>query len=571
MEIDHALLMQTFSAEAEEQLAAMEQGLCGIEQRPDDGELLASVFRAAHTFKGNAGTVGLHALAAHADAIEDALDAMRTGRLAVDARLVSALLAAVDALRAELAATGDEGAGDEGASKAHDAAFAAVQRLVKPTGERLPVAQPAESAGGLAARASASAPAHGNTLRIDAAKLDRMLSLSGELSIARGRLRTHLLGAGPGALEQALESHVEADRLYRELQDEIMRARLVPLGPIFRQYQRVVRDLALEHGKRAELMIEGEDVEIDTTVAEHVRGPIMHMLRNALDHGIESPERRNAVGKDAVGRITLVARRDASHIAIELRDDGAGFSRSKIAARAGLALEDAHALEDAELLERVFEPGFSTAELRSALSGRGVGMDVVRRNIEALRGTVAITSEEGVGSTVVLRLPLTLAIIDGFFVDVAGDTYVIPLEAVTECQELLPETVRHADGSGVVSFRGQPLPYLRLRELFGLEHAAPGREHIAVVKIGERQAGIAVDALLGQDQAVIKPLGPLFRDVPAVAGSTIGGDGRVALILDVAALLDLAEARAQQRSPLSPARSSRDATRPRERADREHA
>ena len=564
MEFDHALLMQTFAAEAEEQLAALEQGLCGIEQRPEDRELLAEVFRAAHTLKGNAGTVGLHALAARADTIEDALDALRTSRVSASPALVSALLRAVDALRQNLTAAV---AGDEATDAAHDALFAAVGALLVPGGAGSAVLAPAanEHAGAFAARGAAAEPAAASSLRIDAAKLDRMLSLSGELSIARVRLRTHLQDAGPDALNQALEAHLEADRLYRELQDEIMRARLVPLGPIFRQYQRVLRDLALEHGKRAELLIEGEDVEIDTTVGEHVRGPIMHMLRNALDHGIESPEQRRASGKDPVGRITLAARRDASHIVIELRDDGAGFCRAKIAARAGLS-NDA-ALDDAALLAHVFAPGFSTAEVRTGLSGRGVGMDVVRRNIEALRGVVSIASEEGRGSRVTLRLPLTLAIIDGFFVDAGGETYVIPLEAVTECQELAPETVRHKGGCGVVDFRGAPLPYLRLRDLFELDAAAPEREHIAVVRSGDRQAGIAVDALLGQDQAVIKPLGPLFRNVPAVAGSTISGNGRVALILDVAALLDLAEARTSP-SPAQNTRSFRDATGSR---DREHA
>jgi two-component system chemotaxis sensor kinase CheA len=202
-------------------------------------------------------------------------------------------------------------------------------------------------------------------------------------------------------------------------------------------------------------------------------------------------------------------------------------------------------LTDDDLLGLVFEPGFSTAEAVTDLSGRGVGMDVVRRNIEALRGTVAISSEEGVGSTVSLRLPLTLAIIEGFFVEVGSETFVIPLEAVTECQELGREAVPHADGCGVFNFRGKPLPYLRLRDLFPFGQAIPEREHVVVVRSGERQVGIAVDALLGHDQAVIKPLGRLFRDVPAVAGSTISGNGRVALILDVPALLTLAQARRQ--------------------------
>lgn len=506
MELDHALLMQTFFAEAEEQLTAMEEGMVGIEHRPDEPELLDKVFRAAHTLKGNAAVVGLNAIAEHANHVEDVLDALRNGKRTVSAELVTSVLSSLDAMRSALTIA-------------------------------------------MASEVSATQVELGQdrttTLRIDAGKLDRMLSLSGEISISRGRLRTQLLAAG-AAGAQALESHVEAERLYRELQDEIMRARLVPLGPIFRQYQRVVRDLAIEHGKRAELLIEGEDVEIDTTLGEQIRGPIMHMLRNALDHGIEAPERREALGKDVIGRITLTARREASHIVIAVSDDGAGFSRKRIAERASLATDGANGLSDDDLLEHVFEPGFSTAVEVTSLSGRGVGMDVVKRNIEALRGSVSIASIEGAGSTITLRLPLTLAIIEGFFVEVGTETFVIPLEAVTECQTLAFEELPHADGCGVLNFRGKPLPFVRLRDLFELGAARDGgHEHIAIVRCGERHAGIAVDALLGQDQAVIKPLGRLFRDVPGVAGSTIGGDGRVALILDVPALVALAQDRSQ--------------------------
>ena len=508
MEIDRALLMRTFVAEAEEQLVSMEQGLVAIELDPTDAEVLAAIFRAAHTLKGNAAVVGLQLLAQRTDAVEETLAALREGSQAVTPELISTLFGAVDELRQEL--------------------------------RRSLSLEDGQSAG-LLSSSSGSGGASG-TLRIDATKLDRMLSLSGEISIARGRLRTQLQVAGKDALEHALDAHLEADRLYRELQDEIMRARLVPLGPIFRQYQRVVRDLALEHGKRAELVIEGEGVEIDTTVGEQVRGPLMHMLRNALDHGIEQPAVRRALGKSPTGRITLGARRDASHIVIELRDDGAGFSRRRIAARAGLPVGSEPGLADGELLRLVLQPGFSTKETASDLSGRGVGMDVVRKNIEALRGSVAIESEEGAGSRITLRLPLTLAIIDGFYVEVAGETYVIPLETLTECQELDTSTVRHEDGCGVLNFRGEALPYLRLRELFELG-GAPGREHVAIVRSGDRHAGIAVDTLLGQDQAVIKPLSSVFRHLPAVAGSTITGSGRVALILDVAELLRLAETR----------------------------
>jgi two-component system chemotaxis sensor kinase CheA len=511
MELDHALLMQTFFAEAEEQLTAMEEGMVGIEHRPDDQELLAQVFRAAHTLKGNSAVVGLNAIAEHANHVEDALESLRNGEKSVTAELVTSVLHALDAIRLALnTALASESSEQQG----------------ELTQDR------------------------GTSLRIDSGKLDRMLSLSGEISIARGRLRTQLLAAGVAGT-QALESHVEAERLYRELQDEIMRARLVPLGPIFRQYQRVVRDLAIEHGKRAELAIEGEDVEIDTTLGEHIRGPIMHMLRNAIDHGIEAPERREALGKNPVGRITLSATREASHIVVTIVDDGAGFSRSRIAKRAELSFDNARTLSDDALFEHVFEPGFSTAAEVTSLSGRGVGMDVVKRNIEALRGSVAIASTESAGSSITLRLPLTLAIIEGFFVEVGTEQFVIPLENVTECQTLGFEERAHADGLGVLSFRGKPLPFLRLRDLFSLGTAHESdREHVAIVRCGEHHAGIAVDALLGQDQAVIKPLGRVFRGVPGVAGSTIGGNGRVALILDVPALVALAQSQSDRHKEL---------------------
>jgi len=510
MELDRALLMKTFFAEAQEQLTAMEEGIVGLEHRPDDPDLLATVFRAAHTLKGNAAIVDLTEIASRANQIEDALDALRTGARELDAGLVTSILGLLDELRTELSESLEGGDSD-------------------------PVLDAPDS--------------RGATLRIDASKLDRMLSLSGEISIARGRLRTHLQALGHAA-DSAMACHLEAERLYRELQDEIMRARLVPLGPIFRQYQRVVRDLALEHGKRVELSIEGEDVEIDTALGEQIRGPLMHMLRNALDHGIEPPERRQACGKKPVGSIMLSARRDASHIVITVRDDGAGFSRARIAARAHIA-DAGRSLTDDELFRLALEPGFSTAEAVTSLSGRGVGMDVVKRNVEALRGSITISSTEGEGATIGLRLPLTLAIIEGFFVEVGDETFVIPLDAVMECQTLSREETARCGGTGLVSYRDKPLPYVRLRELLHLSEngARPrAREHVAIVRSSDRVAGIAVDTLLGQDQAVIKPLGHMFRDAPGIAGSTIGGDGRVALILDVAALLDLAEVNTRQLS-----------------------
>jgi two-component system chemotaxis sensor kinase CheA len=339
--------------------------------------------------------------------------------------------------------------------------------------------------------------------------------------------------------EEVLEAHLETDPLYLELQELVMKARMVPVGPTFRQYVRTVRDMAAATGKSVRLLIQGEDVEVDTRVIEHLRDPLTHMIRNAVDHGIEPAHVRQARGKDPCGRVTLRAYHEAGSIVIQVADDGAGLDRERIVERAksqGIVSEP-EKLTDAEVYQFVFEPGFSTAETVTDLSGRGVGMDVVRRNVEALRGSIAIDSHPSEGSTITIRLPLTLAIIEGFGVGVGNETYVIPLEAVLECLELPAEEKPQGNGRGVINLRGKALPYLRLRNLFALDGETPHRENVVVVQHGSGQAGIAVDVLYGASQTVIKPLGELFQGLPGIAGSTILGNGRVALILDVPGLL----------------------------------
>jgi two-component system chemotaxis sensor kinase CheA len=379
---------------------------------------------------------------------------------------------------------------------------------------------------------------NGRSLRVDVLKLDRMLDLSGEIAIARGRLG-ELLERGQATHAELLEEHRETDRLYLDLQELIMKARMVPIGPSFHQHLRTVRDIATSHGKQARLVVEGEDVEVDTAVVEYVRDPLTHMVRNALDHGIESPEARRAAGKDPVGRLVLRAFHEAGSMVIQVVDDGAGLDRARIAKKAvamGLA-PDAARLSDEDLARIVFEPGFSTADRITELSGRGVGMDVVRRNVEALRGSVAIESEAGRGTTVTIRVPLTLAIIQGFKIGVGDEAYILPLDAVVECLELPASETASPFAHGVVNLRDKPLPYLRLRDHFGLEGQRPARENVVVVQHGTQAAGIVVDELHGESSTVIKPLGSMFKAIPGVAGSSILGNGRVALILDVAGIL----------------------------------
>lgn len=541
-------LFQTYLAEAEEQLDQMEESLVALEAQPEDLATIEAIFRVAHTLKGNASSLGFPRVNEFAHAIEDVLQHLRDRTLLVTGELVSLLLQAVDALRRMVP---DAVAGVE---ETHTAYATLLQRLLRKGAsatEREEVSE--QAATGQRRRPVGQGPADSTigvnrtkTLRVDVEKLNRMLNLSGEIAIARGRL-TEMLAKGAGRTE-VQEARQALDVLFLNLQEEILKARMVPIGPVFRQFIRTVRDVARAHGKNARLVIEGEDVEVDTTVVEHLKDPLTHMIRNAVGHGIEPPDVRRAGGKDPCGQVTLRAYHDAGNIHIQVADDGAGLNRKRIVERArsqGIVMEPER-LTDAEVYRLVFEPGFSTVETVTELSGRGVGMDVVQRNIQALRGSVTIDSQEGKGTTITIRLPLTLAIIEGFCVGAGGETYVIPLDAVVECLGLPEEEQSGIDGCGVINLRGQALPYLRLRHLFGLGETVSPREDIVVVQHGGRQAGLAVDSLYGETQVVIKPIGRLFRGLPGVAGSTILGSGRVALILDVPSLLREVEVREAQ-------------------------
>jgi len=376
------------------------------------------------------------------------------------------------------------------------------------------------------------------TLRVDIEKLDRLLNLAGEITIARGRVAQMLEATEEISLEEVRDAHSFADALHFELQETILKARMVPVGPLFHQYNRTVRDLAKSLGKMAQLQIEGEDIEVDTSVVEHLKDPLLHMVRNALDHGIEPPAVRKRKGKPQAGTITVRATRDGGNIVIDVSDDGAGLDRQKIsdaAQKKGL-IAGGEKLSDHDVYQLIFESGLSTASQVSDMSGRGVGMDVVRRNIQALRGSVQITSDPGAGARVRIRLPLTLAIIEGFGVGVGDETYVIPVDQVVECIELPPEENDAARKEGVLQLRDEPLPFLHLKDLFGLPGDRNGRQSVVVVQHESSRAGLAVNALYGATQTVIKPLPTIFKDVRGVSGSAILGNGRVALILDVPTL-----------------------------------
>lgn len=529
MELDQARLRRVFLAESEEGLASMEELLVALEHAADASERVAAIFRVVHTLKGNAAALGLERLAEYVHQIEDVLVLLRDGRAVVSAAQVTLLLQCVDSLRGMLRSVelGRE-------LKLRETDRALVARLVALVHGDCLESEPLVEAA-TPGPADVGAARARRTLRVDMEKLDAMLDLTGEITVARSRLM-QVLRTG-GARRDVEACAEELERLLVEMQEQVMQLRLVPLGPVFRQQQRVVRDVAAAQSKIAQLRIEGGEVEVDASVVEHLRDPLTHMVRNATDHGIERPAVRRARDKPLCGTVTIRARHERGTVVVEVADDGAGIDRDRVAARARERGLLADGDGGGDLLRLLTLPGFSTAEQVTEVSGRGVGLDVVRRNVEALRGELSLESRPGAGTAMRARLPLTLAIIQGFAVSVAGERYVLPLDAVAECLRMPSDATRDGRGGGVLDVRGEALPFVRLRDWLALGGTPPTQQHVVVVRDGAGAAGLVVDALHGETQAVLKPLGRLFQRAPGVAGSTILGDGRVALILDVSAIL----------------------------------
>jgi two-component system, chemotaxis family, sensor kinase CheA len=541
LEIDREAIFQTFLIESEEHFAIMEEALLALESHPEDEELLQTIFRMAHTIKGSAACLGFQTLTEFAHVLEDLLEKLRDHTIVVTDNLITILLQAVDVLKQM---GPDAVAGIEEMQPSYRAVLKQLvqesqktERHEKTTDDI--AASQLEELLNQGVEGTSISNEQRKTLRIDIEKLDHMLTLTGEISIARGRLRQLVEKLDARTRQEILEADQDIERLYMELQELVMKSRMVPVGPVFRRYIRVVRDLATTQGKQVNLRVEGADVEVDTRIIEHLTDPLTHLIRNAIDHGIESPDLREAQGKEPCGTITLRAYHDSGNIIIQLSDDGSGLNRKRILERAWSSgmIGEKEELTDQQIYRLVYKAGFSTARDVTDISGRGVGMDIVRRNIEALRGSVEISSCEGEGATITIRLPLTLAIIDGFKVGVDNSTYIIPMETVLECIELPEEQRYRADKSGVVNLRDQPLPYIRLRHFFDLGGTACNRESIVVVQYNDQQAGIVVDSIYGESQAVIKPLGKMFRELPNISGCTVLGSGEVALILDVSRIL----------------------------------
>lgn len=391
-----------------------------------------------------------------------------------------------------------------------------------------------------------TARAQGENVRVPAERLDELMDRVGELVIAQSRL-SQLAAHGHDLSLRSVSEEIE--RLTGEMRDTMMILRMVPVSTLFGRFRRLIHDLAIETGKAIELVTEGETTEVDKTVIERLFDPLVHIIRNSCDHGLETAEDRQAIGKPATGRIRLSAHQAGGEVLITITDDGRGIDRGRVRAKAeanGL-IQPGQAMSDDELLGLIFHPGFSTAAQVTNLSGRGVGMDVVKRTIESLRGSIDVKSVDGQGSTITLRIPLTLAIIEGLLVRVGEGRYVIPLAAVEECLELSLEDDLRSRGRSLITLRDTLVPFLRLRDLFATGTKPDTYQKIVVVGTGSERVGLVVDQIIGNHQTVIKAMSPLHRHVAAFAGATILGDGSVALILDIAQLIAMSQPREERR------------------------
>jgi two-component system, chemotaxis family, sensor kinase CheA len=590
-------LVRLFCSESQDLLQDIEQGVLVLEERPEDKETLATVFRAFHTFKGNASVMKLTVIQRLAHELESLLDAARRGAYRLDRRAIDAILAGADIfkrfidemaaqiegtrvgqqislpvaaviedVRGLLSAPQQPAAAAPTAAPAitvppapavaaepvvivprpaaitpppHDAEISPtpMPAVIVPANDEQPaVARPAVAA------ASAGAGAAG-LIRVDTAKLDGLIDLVGELVIAQSMV-TQNSDLQAVASEQLARSLGQLRGISTELQRTALSLRMVPVRGTFQKMARLVRDLSGQVGKEIRLVLEGEETEVDRTLVEELGDPLVHMIRNAADHGIESPTDRVAAGKEPSGTITLRAFHKGGMVFLQIQDDGRGLSVSRIRGKAverGL-ISAQESLTDREVLDLIFAPGFSLASKVTDLSGRGVGMDVVRRNIERLRGTIEIDSVEGRGTTFTIGLPLTLAIIEGLLVQAGDQRFVVPTLSVRESFRPLPSMLSVVQGRGeMVSVRGTLVPLLRLANHLHIPDAVtdPTEGIVMVLEAGQDCRCVLVDALVGKQEVVIKSLGETFQDQQEFAGAAILGDGRVGLILDTTSLVRL--------------------------------
>jgi two-component system, chemotaxis family, sensor kinase CheA len=590
-----AEILESFLVETREILDHLGQDLLTLERGTADPELLNSIFRAVHTVKGTSSFLGLEQMTSLAHTFEDVLNKLRKGELTVTPEKMDVMFEAYDLMKELLVRieqhnsqpvelTGiqgklkiiGQGGMPEGADSSPKPGGAAVTPVPAPEPASSPAQDPVSAPPAVQGEAPApsasakpqrdarpeaasqnAAAAQGKgadtTIRVDVGRLDSLMNLVGELVLGRNRLsqisaQTTRDHEDLGITKGLAETSSQIDFITTELQMAVMKTRMVPIAKVFNKLPRLVRDLTRETGKEIDLQITGEETELDKTIIEELNDPLVHLLRNACDHGIEMPEERKAAGKNPLGVVRVTAEHEGNHIVISICDDGHGMDPAKLKAKGiekGLITEaQARDMSAREAFNLVFAPGFSTAAKVTNISGRGVGMDVVRTNIAKLKGIVEIDSELGNGSTFTIKLPLTLAIIQALLVEADKETYCVPLTSVLEVVRVRADEVKTINGQPVVRLRNSVLPIIRIADVMGLPMLDGQQEwtYIVVVGIAEKRMGIVVDLLLGQKEVVIKPLGSYLGTIRGIAGSTILGDGQVIMIVDVGELMALTAA-----------------------------
>jgi two-component system chemotaxis sensor kinase CheA len=595
-----AALVQDFLVECEELLQGMDQDLVALESSPQEADLLNRIFRAMHTIKGTSSFLGFEPIVRLSHHAEDVLNSVRRGEIRVQRRTMDALLASrdqlgimlqdvrrgglqqynLDPLLQELEETQKSGSPPTlGDLLVHDhvitpATLKALlaEQAASPAPRKLGqmlvdkgLTSPVQIGDALVRQKEIASLTTSPTLRVEARKLDELVNLIGELVLERNRLvqlgrdfssTTDFSSTSMAASDFNSVFGQSTSRLSfitEELQAVGLKTRMVPIEAVFRKFPRLVRDVARNLQKEVELVVRGQDTELDKTMVELISDPLVHLIRNALDHGLETPEVRVQSGKPRQGTIIIAARQEGDQIVVSMSDDGAGINPERIGRKAvekGLiTAERLRLLSQREILDFIFLPGFSTVEKASDLSGRGVGMDVVRFNLEKMNGAVEIDSRPGQGTTILLRLPLTLAILPVLLVRVADETYALPLRSVLETAAVHSQNIHCVEGSEVLCVRGETLPLIRLEQVF--EDKTLGNDSVdwqtlrvpehgwkaVILGISEKRVALLVDQLLGQESTIIKPLGAYLHHCPSLAGATISGDGRVRLVLDPAGLV----------------------------------
>ena len=539
--IDISILLDEFLEDATTHLEAVEAGLLELERRggeSPDKSITTLILGNLHTLKGNSGMIGLAPVQQYVHKLESVLKEVSERNSPLPASFFEIFYGAINLLRETLRRLSAN-------PKEHldftDEMMALDYGFTGDTTEANTVPMPAMKKDDFAYITQKS-----NTLRVNFEKLDELLNLVGELVIHR----TSLLALEKRVREtvkdrQLLEAFAESSQMIGksagDLRESIMKARMLPVKVVFQRFTRLVRDLSREHGKEINLEFAGEGTELDKTVIDEIGEPLLHLIRNAIDHGVEKPAARRKQKKPAAGTIRLSARHESSHIIIAVQDDGGGIDADNVRKQAlnkGLIdSEQAHAMDDYDAMQLLFLPGFSTSKEVTETSGRGIGLDVVKNTVNSFNGLIDIDSVPGKGTTFTIKLPLTLAIINALMIEVAGETFAIPLSGVLESIKISTSDIHQVADGEIIQLRERLLPVIRLDRFFGLGRSkSEAEEYVVVVGSGEKRGGLVVDHLIGQQEVVIKGMDDYLGEVPGISGATVLGDGRVALILDIASL-----------------------------------